>query len=191
MGRLDGKVAIITGGGSGFGRGASELWAEEGARVVVADIDVEAGNGVVETVKSRGGSAIFVRADVSTAADADRLVAKAVATFGGLHVLYNNAGILGTRGVQLTEFDDAVAEKLLRVNIMGVYHPTKHAIPAMIKSGGGSIISTGSESAFQGNTGFSIYSSERTFSGSRESYPDETGGRADRYRARRAFLCVG
>ncbi|HET7714576.1 MAG TPA: glucose 1-dehydrogenase [Bauldia sp.] len=157
MGRLDGKVAIITGGGSGFGRGACRLFAEEGAKVAIADIDREAGNAVEEEVRKAGGEAIFVEADVSSAVDSKALVEQTVATFGRLDILYNNAGILGPRGVHLADFDDADAERLLRVNFMGVYHPTKQAIPAMIRGGGGSIISTGSESAFQGNTGFSVY----------------------------------
>ena len=161
MGKLDGKVAIVTGGGSGFGKGACLLFAAEGARVAVADVDAEAGQAVAGEVKSAGGEAIFVKTDISKDADAEALIAKTVAAFGGLHVLYNNAGILGSRGVYLTDFDDKVAERLISVNFMGVYYPTKRALPAMIRSGGGSIISTGSESAFQGNTGFSVYSATK------------------------------
>lgn len=161
MGKLDGKVAIVTGGGSGFGKGACLLWAEEGASVVVTDVNAKSGKAVADEIKSAGGKAIFVEADVSRSDDSKALVERTVAAFGKLDVLYNNAGILGTRGINLVEFDDAVAEQLLTVNIMGVYHPTKHAIPAMIANGGGSIISTGSESAFQGNTGFAIYSATK------------------------------
>jgi NAD(P)-dependent dehydrogenase (short-subunit alcohol dehydrogenase family) len=161
MGLLEGKVAIVTGGGSGFGKGACLLWAQEGARIAVLDLDPSAGNAVAEEVRSAGGEAIFVQADASRRADAEAAVARTVDAFGRLDVLYNNAGILGTRGVNLTEFDDGVAERLLSVNIMGVYHPTKAAIPAMVRSGGGSIICTGSESAFQGNTGFAVYSATK------------------------------
>ncbi len=161
MGKLDGKVAIITGGGSGFGKGACLLWAREGASIVVTDVNAEAGAAVADEITSAGGKAIFVKADVSQSDESKAVVEQAVKTFGKLDVLYNNAGILGTRGVNLTEFDDGVAEQLLSVNIMGVYYPTKHAIPAMIANGGGSIISTGSESAFQGNTGFAIYSATK------------------------------
>jgi NAD(P)-dependent dehydrogenase (short-subunit alcohol dehydrogenase family) len=161
MGVLDGKVAIITGGGSGFGRGACLLFAEEGARVAVVDVNAEAGASVAAEIEAAGGQAIFVKADISREADAHDAVAKTVAAFGGLHVLYNNAAILGTRGIQLTEFDDRVAEQLLAINVMGVYHMTKQAIPQMVAGGGGSIISTGSESAFQGNTGFAVYSATK------------------------------
>lgn len=161
MGQLEGKVAIITGGGSGFGRGACLLWAQEGARIVVADVDSKGGEAVVEEVKAAGGEAIFVKADVSSKAEARGVVDQAVKRYGKLDVLYNNAAILGTRGINLTDFDDDVAERLININIMGVYHQTKAAIPAMIASGGGSIISTGSESAFQGNTGFAVYSATK------------------------------
>jgi meso-butanediol dehydrogenase / (S,S)-butanediol dehydrogenase / diacetyl reductase len=160
-GRLAGKVALITGAGSGFGKGAALLWAREGASIAVVDLDAQTGASVAEEIRSSGGKAIFIEANVANGSDARAMVAETVAKLGKLDVLYNNAGILGTRGVHLTEFDDAVAERLLAVNIMGVYHPTKHAIPAMIAAGGGSIISTGSESAFQGNTGFSVYSATK------------------------------
>lgn len=161
MGKLDGKVAIVTGGGSGFGKGACLLFADEGASVSVVDIDEKAGNEVVGEVEAAGGKAIFVKADISKDTDARAMVARTVEAFDRIDVLYNNAGILGTRGVQLTEFDDKVAEQLLNVNFMGVYFPTKRVIPAMIDAGGGSIICTGSESAFQGNTGFSVYSATK------------------------------
>lgn len=160
MGRLNNKVAIITGAASGFGKGAALLWAQEGACITVVDID-PAGQSVADEITAQGGKAIFVKADIATDSDARMLVQKTVDAFGKLDVLYNNAGILGTRGVYLTEFDDGVAEKLLSVNVMGVYYPTKHAIPAMIANGGGSIISTGSESAFQGNTGMAMYSATK------------------------------
>lgn len=161
MGVLDGKVAIITGGGSGFGRGACLLFAEEGAKVAVIDVNTEAGVAVAQEIGAAGGEAIFVKADIAKEADAREAVTRTVEAFGGLQVLYNNAAILGTRGIQLTEFDDDVAERLLSINVMGVYHMTKQAIPHMIAGGGGSIISTGSESAFQGNTGFAVYSATK------------------------------
>lgn len=157
MAALDGKVAVITGGASGFGRAASTLWAKEGAAVMVADLDAQGGNEVVEEVKGAGGNASFVKTDVTNAKEVAAMVAKTVQTFGALNLLYNNAGILGDRGVPLTKFDDKVAERLLAVNIMGTYLPTKHAIPAMLKAGGGAIVSTGSDSAFRGNAPFAMY----------------------------------
>ena len=157
MGVLDGKVAIITGGGSGFGRGASTLWAKEGAAIMVADLDTKSGAGVVEEITGSGGNAAFFKTDVTNAKEVAVMVAKTIQTFGKLDILYNNAGILGDRGVPLTEFDDKVAERLLSVNIMGTYLPTKHALPEMIKGGGGAIVSTGSDSAFRGNAPFAMY----------------------------------
>src|SRR5262245_16832647 len=103
MGRLEGKVAIITGGARGFGRGACELWAREGAKVFMVDVDPE-GEDVASRIRAAGGQAVFMIADVSKTEDARRTVAKAVATFGGVNVLYNNAGILGPRGVLTADF---------------------------------------------------------------------------------------
>jgi NAD(P)-dependent dehydrogenase (short-subunit alcohol dehydrogenase family) len=158
MGVLDGKVALITGGASGFGRGASTLFAEEGAKVAIADINTDAGNDAVAEIKKKGGNAIFIKTDVTNADQVAKAVSKTVDVFGKLTVLYNNAGILGARDVPLTDYDDRIAEKLLSVNILGVYLPTKHAVPAMIEAGGGSIINTGSDSAFRGNAQYSVYS---------------------------------
>ncbi len=163
MGQLDGKVAIVTGGGSGFGRGVCLEWAKEGALVVVAELNPNSGNAVVEEISGSGGRGLFVQTDVTSAQDCKALVDRAVQTFGRVDVLYNNAAILGPRSVPLHEFDDAVAEKLLQVNIMGVYLPTKHVIPALIKGGGGSIISTGSDSAYRGNATFSVYSGTKSW----------------------------
>ena len=161
MRRLEGKVAIITGGGSGYGRGASELFAAEGAKVVVVDIADDVGREVVDAIKGAGGEATYVHADIADDAGAASMIADTVSAYGKVDVLYNNAGILGTRGVPLGDFDDAVAEQLIRVNLMGTYYPCKHAVREMAGSGGGAIITTASESAFQGNTGFSMYSATK------------------------------
>ncbi len=157
MGRLTGKVAIITGGASGFGKGACELWAKEGARILTCDVNVPAGEAVARDVAANGGEIVFVRADVSKTDDAKRIVGQTIETYGRLDVLYNNAGILGPRGIETTEFTEEDARRLWEVNFMGVFLPTKFALPEMVKRGGGSIISTGSESAFRGNGGFCVY----------------------------------
>jgi meso-butanediol dehydrogenase / (S,S)-butanediol dehydrogenase / diacetyl reductase len=157
MGKLDGKVAIVTGGGSGFGEATALLWAREGAKLVVADVSEAGAKRVCEAIRRAGGKAEAVKADVSRAPEAEAMVKAAVKAFGRLDVLFNNAGILGPRGVYTAELPVEEAERLLAVNVMGVFLGTRYAIPEMLKSGGGSIISTGSDSAFLGNRGLSVY----------------------------------
>ena len=157
MGRLDGKVAIITGGAMGFGRGACELWAKEGAKILTCDVKVAEGEAVAKEIRSNGGEIVFIPADVSKTEDAKRIVPKTIDTYGALDILYNNAGILGPRGVEVADFTEEDARRLWEINFMGVFLPTKFALPEMVKRGGGSIISTGSESAFRGNGGFCVY----------------------------------
>jgi len=157
MGKLEGKAAIVTGGGSGFGEATAALWAREGARVLVADIEEAGAQRVAEAIRRAGGRAEAVRVDVSRAEEAEAMVQAAVKAFGRLDVLFNNAGILGPRGVYTAEIPVEEADRLLAVNVMGVFLGTRYAIPAMLKGGGGSIISTGSDSAFLGNRGLSVY----------------------------------
>jgi NAD(P)-dependent dehydrogenase (short-subunit alcohol dehydrogenase family) len=157
MGKLDGKVALVTGGASGFGEATAALWAKEGAQVMVVDISEPGARRVADTIRKAGGRAEAVRADVARAEDARAMVQAAVQAFGRLDVLFNNAGILGPRGVYTAELPVEEAERLLAVNVMGVFLGTRYAIPEMLKSGGGSIISTGSDSAFLGNRGLSVY----------------------------------
>ena len=157
MGRLDGKVALITGGAGGFGKGACELWAREGAKILTCDVKVAEGEAVAKEIRSNGGEIVFLRADVSKTEDAKRIVAKTIETYGALDILYNNAGILGPRGVEIADFTEEDTRRLWEINFMGVFLPTKFALPEMVKRGGGSIISTGSESAFRGNGGFCVY----------------------------------
>ncbi len=161
MGKLDGKVAIVTGGGSGFGKSTSILWAQEGAKVVVADIVVEGAEATVKEIVDGSGEAIFTNVDVSKAEDSQKMVKTAVDNYGRLDILFNNAGILGPRGVMTADLKEEDAEKLININFKGVYLGTKYAIPEMIKSGGGSIITTGSDSAFLGNRGLSVYSATK------------------------------
>jgi NAD(P)-dependent dehydrogenase (short-subunit alcohol dehydrogenase family) len=157
MGRLDGKVAIVTGGGSGFGEATALLWAREGAKMVVADISEAGAKRVCEAIRRAGGAAEMVKADVSQASDAESMVKAAVKAFGRLDILFNNAGILGPRDAFTADFPVEEAQRLVAVNILGVFLGTRYAIPAMLKGGGGSIISTGSDSAFLGNRGLSMY----------------------------------
>ena len=149
--RLANKVAIITGSGSGQGQRAAERFAAEGAKVVVTDVDQAGGQQTVDTVKAAGGEATFVPADVSKAAEVKALVEAAVDTYGRLDIMYNNAGILlvGKDG-PVTEVDEETWDRLMDVNLKGVYLGCKYAIPALQRAGGGSIINTASAAGLVG-----------------------------------------
>ncbi len=147
MGRLRGKVALITGGGSGIGRAASLLFAAEGASVVVADWNEEGGQATVSQITGDGGSAIFVRADVSRAGDVAHLVEATQQRFGTLHVLYNNAGVWSPEDGPSPQVSEDVWDHVLGVNLKGTYLGCKFGIPAMTE--GGSIINMTSIAAFR------------------------------------------
>ena len=156
MGRLDGKVALVTGGGYGIGRATSVLFAKEGAKVVIADSNVATGEETVKTIKTNGGQATFVQTDVSKAADVERMVKVAVDTFGKLDILFNNAGILG-KIAPTAEYDEQEFDRIIAINVKGVWLGMKYAIPEMIKIGGGSIINVASHVAYQPQIGTPIY----------------------------------
>jgi NAD(P)-dependent dehydrogenase (short-subunit alcohol dehydrogenase family) len=149
-GRLAGKVALITGAGSGMGRAAAELFAGEGAKVVVTDVVDDAGNATVAAVRAAGGDAAYVRADVSKAADCEAMVQCATDTYGGLHVLYNNAGIFPADDGGVLDTPESTWEKVMDINLKGVWLGCRAGIPAMIASGGGSIVNVASFVAIVG-----------------------------------------
>jgi NAD(P)-dependent dehydrogenase (short-subunit alcohol dehydrogenase family) len=151
VGRLDDKVALITGAAGGIGRVAAELFAAEGARVVVADVVERDGRVAVDAINDAGGQAAFVHADVSDATNAEAMVRFAVDTFGGLHVLYNNAGILPSEDTGTLDTPEAAWERVMAVNLKGVWLGCKYGIPAMIDSGGGSIVNVSSVVALMGS----------------------------------------
>jgi NAD(P)-dependent dehydrogenase (short-subunit alcohol dehydrogenase family) len=137
MGRLDGKVALISGGARGQGAAEAKLCAREGAQVVLGDVLDEAGRQVEAEIRTAGGDATYVHLDV-TSEDAWRAaVALAEHTYGRLNVLVNNAGIVIRKSIEETTEDDL--DRILAVNLKGVFLDTKHAIPAMRRAGGGSI----------------------------------------------------
>ena len=148
--RLDGKVSIITGGGSGMGRVAAELFAREGSRVVVADFSEAAGVETVERVNAAGGQASFVRADVSNEDDARAMVEHAVATYGRIDALYNNAGIMPEADHSVIDTDVDTWDRVMAINVRGVFLGCKFAIPAMLDQGSGSIINIASFVAILG-----------------------------------------
>ena len=149
-GRLQGKVALITGAGSGMGRRAAGLFASEGARVVVSDVVEEAGNETVDQIRGEGREAVFFRADVSSSSDAQAMVRFAVDTFGGLHVLYNNAGVFLPDDGGTVETSEEVWDRVMAINLKGVWLGCKYGIPAMLEAGGGSIINVASFVALMG-----------------------------------------
>ncbi|HEX2173247.1 MAG TPA: SDR family NAD(P)-dependent oxidoreductase [Dehalococcoidia bacterium] len=151
--RLQGKSIIITGSGSGQGQAAAILFAKEGGRVVVTDVNEVGGQDTADQIKSAGGDAIFVRADVSSAEDCQNLVKAAVTAFGGLDVLYNNAGVwlAGKGDGPVTELDEDMWQKVININLTGMYLVSKYAIPELVKAGGGSIICTSSVAGLNGS----------------------------------------
>jgi NAD(P)-dependent dehydrogenase (short-subunit alcohol dehydrogenase family) len=151
--RLKGKIAFITGAGMGMGREASVLFAEEGAHVVVADIDGAAAAQTVALVEKAGGQALAVTGDVALEADVQRMVEAGRQRFGALHVLYNNAGVLWKdRDRSVLETDEAAWDRVMAINLKSVFWVTKHGIPHLRAAGGGSIIMMGSVSALAGFT---------------------------------------
>jgi NAD(P)-dependent dehydrogenase (short-subunit alcohol dehydrogenase family) len=148
--RLEGKVALITGAGSGIGRESALLFAAEGAAIVVVDIVDKGGQETVGAVEAAGGRAIYVHADVTKAEDAARMVASTEQKFGKLTVLFNNAGILHSQDDDAISTDEEVWDLTMNVNAKGVFLGCKYGIPALRRAGGGSIINTASLVALMG-----------------------------------------
>jgi NAD(P)-dependent dehydrogenase (short-subunit alcohol dehydrogenase family) len=155
-GRLAGKVAVVTGAGSGIGSAAAVLFAREGAKVVCADISGRE----KETAAEIGGAAIGVRVDVASSPDVARMIETAVTEFGRLDVLFNNAGFGGPHR-PITEIDEADFDSLIAVNLKGVFLGMKYGITAMLNTGGGSVINTASASALVGWKGLAAYSAAK------------------------------
>jgi NAD(P)-dependent dehydrogenase (short-subunit alcohol dehydrogenase family) len=151
--RLAGKVAFITGAGMGQGREGALLFATEGARVIVADIDGKAAKDTAKMIERRGGEALALEGDVGKEIDVKRMIAAAVKRFRTLHVLYNNAGVLWKdRDRSVLETEDADWDRVQAINLKGPFFVAKHGIPHLIRAGGGSVINVGSVSALCGFT---------------------------------------
>jgi len=160
--RLENKVALITGAGGGIGRATALRFAAEGARVVAADFDAAAGRATVEQVGAGGGTAAFVRADVARAADVADMIAFAEQQFGALHVLFNNAGIFPDEDGSVLDTDEGTFDRVIGVNLKGVFFGCKYGIPALLRAGGGSIINTASFVAVMGSaTAQSAYTASK------------------------------
>jgi NAD(P)-dependent dehydrogenase (short-subunit alcohol dehydrogenase family) len=161
MAILDGKVAIITGAGSGMGRAMALLFAGEGARVVAADIADDGGRETVSAIEQAGGTARFVHTDVSRAAEVKNLVQAAVDAFGRLDIMVNNAGIEGDVSVPTADCTEENWDRLMAVNLKSAFLGMKYAIPALIAGGGGVIISTASLAGLVGVPGMPAYAASK------------------------------
>ena len=153
--RLENKVAIITGAGSGIGRATAILFAKEGAKVVVADLNEEGGNQTIEEIKKNGGEAVFVKTDVSKSADIDNMIKTAIENYQKVDILFNNAGIAPMGKIE--EFSESDWDKVIDVDLKGVFLGSKRVIPEMEKNGKGKIISTASIAGLVGFEGVSGY----------------------------------
>src|SRR6266446_1634654 len=149
---LNGKVALITGAGSGIGRAASVIFAREGAKLMLSDIVAEGGEETLRMVKEAGAEANFVRSDVSKLAEVEALVAKVISTWGRIDCAFNNAGIDGRMG-KVTECTEENWNRTIAVNLSGVFFCMKAEIPHMLRQGGGAIVNTASAAGLTGSPG--------------------------------------
>lgn len=157
---LAGKTALVTGAGSGIGRASAERFAEEGADVVVADIVESTGRETVERIEDAGGDATFVSVDVSDPESVDRMVDVAVETYGRLDFAHNNAGIL-TDFIEVTGIDEAQWDRIIDINLKGIWACLKAELPVMLEQGHGAIVNTASEAGLVGMGGLSSYAASK------------------------------
>lgn len=151
---LAGKIALVTGGASGIGRATALLFAREGAAVAIADIN-QAGQAAAEEIVQSGGRAIFEQADVTQAADCQRVVERTLREFGGIHVLFNNAGIM--RRASVVEISEEDWDRVMAVNVKSMFLMSRQVIPTMAEAGGGSIINTASGWGLAGGPRAAVY----------------------------------
>jgi 3-oxoacyl-[acyl-carrier protein] reductase len=158
--RLEGKVALITGAGSGIGRATAELFAQEGAKVAVVDLAEDMGEQTVEAIREAGGDSIFIRADVANADDVAQMIGRTVEEWGRIDILYNNAGIpMGATPIE--EVEDDFFDKTMSVNVRSVHLGAKHVVPHMKRQGGGVILNTASTAGIRPRPGLSAYAASK------------------------------
>lgn len=160
MKNLANKTAIVTGAGSGIGRAIALLYAAEGASIVASDVDEKGGNETVAEITAKGGKAIFVKADTSVAADSKKVVDLALASYGGLHIAVNNAGIGGPIG-PVGEYPIDGWDKVIAINLSGVFYGLRYQVPAILSSGGGSIVNMASILGKVGTRGSAAYTAAK------------------------------
>lgn len=151
MGQLENKVALVTGGGSGIGRATSLAFSREGAKVVVADVNSEAGEDTVSAIKASGGESSFVHVDVASAAGVEAMIGRVVETYGRLDCAHNNAGIEGDFNARLHEYSEETWDRLMDINLKGVWLCLKYEIQHMLEQGDGSIVNTASVAGLVGS----------------------------------------
>ena len=157
---MESKVGLVTGGGSGIGRATALAFVRKGAKVVVADVAVNDGEETVRLIKENGGNAIFLKCDISKAAEVEAMVNKAVGTYGRLDYAFNNAGILGIMSA-IVDYPEEIWNKVLSTNLTGAWLCMKYEIPQMLRQGGGAIVNTASVQGFNGGPGFSAYNASK------------------------------
>jgi NAD(P)-dependent dehydrogenase (short-subunit alcohol dehydrogenase family) len=155
-GQVAGRIVLVTGGGSGIGRAAALTFAREGGRVVVSDIVVEGGEETVRMIKAANGEALFVKTDVSKAAEVEVLIQTVIDTYGRLDCAFNNAGIEGAI-VPTADYPEAAWDRTMAINLKGVWLCLKYEIPQMLKQGGGAIVNTASVGGLVGTAMISAY----------------------------------
>ena len=156
-GRVEGKVALVTGGSSGIGRATALVFAREGAKLVVADMDEDGGQQTAHSITEKGGEAVFVRADVTAPTEVEALIGQAVATYGRLDCAYNNAGVTQRDYPPTDEYPQDDWDRVLAINLTGVWLCLKYELAQMRKQGSGAIVNTASIAGLVGIAGRSAY----------------------------------
>ena len=161
MGRLDDKVVLITGAGSGIGRVAAKLFAAQGARVAILEFDENSGANAEGEIRAAGGEACFVHTDVTEAGSVSAAIAAVTERYGKLDVIYNNAGGSTLQDASVTEAPDDEFWRVIKLDLFGTFLVCKHGIPALIKNGGGSVVNTSSNLAVMGIRGRDCYTAAK------------------------------
>ncbi len=158
--RLKGKVAIVTGGGSGFGEGMAQRFAAEGAALVVNDLNATGGQRVAEAIRQQGGRAVYVGGDVSQRADVKAVVTKAIGEFGRIDVIVNNAGVTH-RNQPMLDVPEEMFDKIFAVNVKSIYLAALEVVPLMRQQGGGAIVNTASTAGLRPRPGLTWYNASK------------------------------